>query len=140
MAKLAEGRLVSPVSLASRMRLAAAPAPIEALRGSRCRPVEVGDEDLVAVALDVGEAELGPGMGQLAPGDHARALPPARQVHQVGDLGHLAGVAFLGPVGRNGPLPALLGHDGHHRGQLGVQLEADDEAHASLSAGLRQAV
>ncbi len=48
-----------------------------------------GQEHLVAVTVDIGEGELGAGMGILAPGDGPRARGPARQVDPVGDLGHL---------------------------------------------------
>src|SRR5215472_5633226 len=42
--------------------------------------VLVGDEDLEAEALVVGEAELSAGMGPLAPADGAGSLGPGRQI------------------------------------------------------------
>ena len=103
MAKLAEGRLLSPVSLASQMRRSQRPRPrVESVEEADVVFWVIGDEDQVSVALDIAEGELGAGMGQLTPDDHPGALAPARQVHQVGDLGHLSGLALFGAIRRDG--------------------------------------
>ena len=70
--------------------LAAPPAPIEGVEEADVVFWVVGDEDLVAVALDIAEGELGAWVGLLAPDDHPGALPQCDKIHQVGDLGHLS--------------------------------------------------
>ena len=55
----------------------------------------VGDERLEPVAVDVGERQLGAGVGDLASHDHPSPGRPAFQVDQVGDLGDLGAVAVV---------------------------------------------
>jgi hypothetical protein len=56
----------------------------------------VGDEDLEAVPVGVGEAELGAGVGIFAAADRPRARRPAREVQgrKLGDLGTQARLAL----------------------------------------------
>jgi hypothetical protein len=49
----------------------------------------VGEEDLEAVAVVVGETQLGAGMGVLPPADRQAARRPGVQVDPAGRLDHL---------------------------------------------------
>src|SRR5581483_11716564 len=63
----------------------AAPASVERFEVGDVGGGEVGDEDLEAVPVDVGEGELGAGVGVLPADDGPGPSRPARQVQQVGD-------------------------------------------------------
>ena len=77
MAKLAEGRLLEPGVLdVADAPLAASPAPIEGFEEGHVFFGVVGDEELVAVAVDVAEGQLGAWVGLFASHDHAGALGP----------------------------------------------------------------
>ena len=67
-------------------------------------------------------------MGLFAPGDHPGARSPARQVDQVGDLGHLAGRTLSVPSADMVACQRFFGIVHHHGGQLGTELVAHDEA------------
>ena len=54
----------------------------------------VGEDRLEAVAVGIGEGELGAGVGALAADEQARALRPGGEVDQVGGLCDLAVVAL----------------------------------------------
>ena len=62
------------------------------------------------------------------------------KIHQVGDLGHLPGVTFFGPVGRNGSTSSAFGGGRRPGGQLGAEAVTHDEADAALAAGIDEAV
>ena len=84
MAKSAEGRLVSPVSLSvADQFLGAAPAALEGFEVGDVGVGLVGDEHLEAVAVDVGEGELGAGVGFFAADDR----PGARRASGTGRPG-----------------------------------------------------
>ena len=141
MAKLAEGRFSSPVSLASQMRRSQRPAAaIEGFEEGHVVFGVVGDEELVAMAVDVAEGELGAWMGLFAPHEHAGALGPAAQIHQVRDLGCHPGVTLVGSVGRNGRHPAVLRDVDDQAGQIGAEAVPHDEADATLTTGVDEAV
>ena len=70
----------------------------------------VGDERLEAVPVDIGERELGAGMGDLRDGRSSGSLPASRStVDEVGDLGDLGVVAVVGAVGGDRRLPRRFG-------------------------------
>jgi hypothetical protein len=48
----------------------------------------IGEDDLEAMALVVGERELGAGVGALAADDQPAPGRPGREIHPVGELGH----------------------------------------------------
>src|SRR2546423_7155208 len=88
--------------------------------------VLVGDEDLEAEALVIGEGELSAGMGAFAPADGAGPLGPGAEV-EVGQLADGGALTLLAGLG-DGRHPGALGH-----GQDGVanrlaEVEADREA------------
>jgi hypothetical protein len=66
-----------------------------ALQGGDVGAGLVGEDGLEAVAVVVGERQLGARMGTLAAHEHPRALRPPGQVERLGDLGDLAVVARL---------------------------------------------
>ncbi len=80
--------------------LASPPTPVDGFQEADVGRRVVGDEHLVAIPVGVGEGELGPGVRLLTTNDHAGAVGPGRQIHPVGDLGHLALLALVGPVSR----------------------------------------
>ena len=129
MAKLAEGRFLEPGVLGvADTPLAAPPAPIESFEEGHVVLGVVGDEELLAVAVDVAEGELCAWVGLFPPHHHAGALGPQSKIHQVGDLGHHPGVTLVGPVGRNGRHPALLREVDDQARQLGTEAVPHDEA------------
>ena len=65
----------------------------------------VGDEDLEAVPVDVGEGQLGAGVGVFASGDHPHPVGPPAEIDEVGDLCDLGVFAFLGAVRGDRRLP-----------------------------------
>ena len=76
MAKSAEGRLVEPgVFEVADQLLGPAPAPLQGFEVGDVGVGLVGDEHLEAVAVDVGEGELGAGVGFLAADDGPGARP-----------------------------------------------------------------
>src|SRR6266511_3836619 len=78
------------------------------LQPGQVRVVLVGEEDLEAVAVMVGEAQLRAGVGVLAAADRAGARRPVAKVDPAGQLAHLGALADL-PVGVDRRGPGLLG-------------------------------
>jgi hypothetical protein len=77
-------------------------------RGGRRQGLLIGEENLEAVAVDVGEAELGAGMRHLAAADGSSSGRPGAEVHvqlAAGGLVEVARLAFPGDGGH----PGLLG-------------------------------
>src|SRR5438270_339292 len=70
---------------------------------------QVGDEDLEAVTVDVGEGELGAGVGFFSAGDGPGPWGPAAEIDEVGDLGHLRALAQIRAIGGDRRDPPLLG-------------------------------
>ena len=99
MVKSWEGRLASPVSLASRIRHSMRPRPRYSLQVGQIGVGQVGNKHLIAVAVNVGETQLRAGMRLFAPHQHPAAGRPGRQADQISDLGHLAGLANLTAIG-----------------------------------------
>jgi hypothetical protein len=62
-------------------------------------PCEVGEEDLVAVAVNIGEGELGAGMGLVPAGDGPGARRPGAQVNIFSDRRSPPGGNGLGTIG-----------------------------------------
>jgi hypothetical protein len=102
--------------------------------------VEVGDHQLEAVAVDVGEGELRAGMWVFAAGDHPGRGRPSGQVDQSGDLGDLGSFSFVAAVGGDSWPPAAIGQSGNDRGELGGEAMPDDEPDLALAAGIQEAV
>ena len=92
------------------------------------------------MAVDIGEGELGAGMGILASGDGPGARGPARQVDQVGDLGHLGALAEVAAVRGGGRDPGPTGETDNRLGHGLGQGLADTEAHVALLAGVKKVV
>ena len=93
--------------------------------------VLVGDEDLEAEALMVGEGELSAGMRPFASTDGAGSLGPGRQV-EVGQLADSGALALLAGLG-DSRHPGALGH-----GQDGLA-NGLDEIEADRGADLERA-
>ncbi len=102
--------------------------------------VEVGDHQLEAVAVDVGEGELRAGMWVFAAGDHPGRGRPSGQVDQSGDLGDLGSFSFVAAVDGDSWPPAAIGQSGNDRGELGGEAMPDDEPDLALAAGIQEAV
>lgn len=91
--ELAEGEAAQPgVLAAADAVLGASAAAMAGLELGQVGVVLVGDEDLEAEALVIGEGELSAGMGSFAAADGAGSLGPGRQVEvgQLADGGALA--------------------------------------------------
>jgi hypothetical protein len=91
----------------------------------------VGEEHLEAVAVVVGEAQLGAGMGVLASADRPRARWPVAQVDPAGQLAHL-GIGTDLAVSVPGCSPAGLGLDQDRLAHMLVDRHAEGEADLAL--------
>ncbi len=109
-AKPCRGRLVSPVSLASRIR--SSQRARRRCRSSRSAswPVRVGGERGDPVPVDVGDGQLGAGVGPFFADDDPHAGRPAGEVEQAGEFGDPGAVAGH-PVG-------VIGRGPHRGGDL----------------------
>jgi hypothetical protein len=98
----------------------------------------VGDEDLEAVPVGVGERQLGARVGILTPADRPGPRRPAGKVQgvQLGDLGARAWLA----VGVDRGLPGVGGHGQHRAADALVGRQADREPHATLAQVIGQLV
>ena len=103
--------------------------------------VEVGDEHLEAVPVDVGEGELGAGVGVFAAGDHPAPAGQPRQVDRSVISATSAWSRQLAAVGGDRRLPALgsARRPARWRSSIG-ELVADHEPHLSGPAGVDEAV
>ena len=99
----------------------------------------VGEDRLEAVAVRVGEGELGAGVGTLAANDQPRGLRPSGEVDQLGGLGDLA-VSPLSAVLVLRRNPALIGNAGDRLAHLLGQVKADREADAALVRPIQELV
>jgi hypothetical protein len=94
---------------------------------------------LEAMPVMVGERELRAGVRALAPDDHPRALGPAAQIEELGDLAHLP-VGAIRPVLIDRRDPGAL-WDLEDRGADGLgQVIADRELDLTLAAPVQQLV
>src|ERR671918_285287 len=117
--------------------LGTAASPVEGFEVGDVVVGQVGNAVLVAVPVDVGEGELGAGVGVFAAGDHAGAFGPARQVDPVGDLGDLGLVAVVAAVRGDGRLPRRLGQTDQHTGDLDGERVTHHEPNVSVAAGVQ---
>ena len=86
--------------------------PVAQLKGGEVAVGLVGGEHLEAVAVVVGEAQLGAGVGVFAAAQHAGAHRPVAQVDPAGQLADLGAVAELAArINRGGPDRFGLGED-----------------------------
>jgi len=97
----------------------------------------VGEDRLEAVAVVVGEGQLGAGMWALAAHDHSRARRPAGEVQRAGELGDVAVVA-LAAVVVSRRAPGLLGEIEDRGPDRFGEIEADREADPALAAPVQQ--
>lgn len=90
--------------------------------------------------VEVGEGELGAGVGQFAAGDHPRPGRPTGQVDEVGELGDLGPVAFVAAIGgdRRSPRPGRPRHQ--QRGEVLGEAVADHEPDVAGPAGVEEPV
>jgi hypothetical protein len=90
----------------------------------------VGEEDLEAVAVVVGEAQLGAGVGVFPSADRSGAVRPGVPVDPAGQLDHLGAGADLA-VGVDRRCPGRLGLDQDGLADMSVDLHAKREADAT---------
>ena len=102
------------------------------LQGAQVGSGLVGEKDLEAVAVVVGEAQLGAGVGILAAADRSGARRPGVQVDPAGQLTHLGAVAELA-VGVDRRGPALLGLGQDRLADVGVERHAHREPDALIA-------
>ena len=100
----------------------------------------VGEKALVAPAVGVDQRELGAGVGALASAEQPRALRPAGEVDQAGELTDV-GLAGAGRVlGHRGPVladrayPGVAGDLGDRLAHRGAEFVPDREADVALAA------
>jgi len=99
----------------------------------------VGEDGLEAIAVGVGERELGAGVRALAADEDAAAVRPSREVQAVGEFGDLAVVA--GPaVGVDRGLPCRLGEREDRVTNGFGDVEPDGEPQAPVATELGQLV
>ena len=92
----------------------------------------VGEEDLEAVAVKVGEAQLGAGVGVLSSADRPGARRPGVQVDPTGQLAGLGAVTNL-TVGLHRGRPGVLGLGCDRLAHVGVDLHPQGEPDAALA-------
>jgi hypothetical protein len=102
------------------------------LQPSEVRVGLVGEKDLEAVAVVVGEAELGAGVGVLSSADRPGARRPGVQVDPAGQLAGLGAVANLA-VGLHRGRPGVLGLGCDRLAHVGVELHSQGEPDAALA-------
>src|SRR5437660_5000769 len=120
--------------------LGSAPAALQCFEVGDVGAGEVGDEDLEAVAVDVGEGELGAGVGFFAAGDHAGAVRPAREINQSGEFGDLAEVTFVAAVVGDRRLPSPITNGDKDVGDLDGEVMADHEPRPARAAAVQEPV
>ena len=86
----------------------------------------VGEEDLEAVPIVVGEAQLGAGVGVLSSAEHAGTVRPGVQVDPAGQLAHLGAMAEVA-VGVDCWGPGRLGLGQDRLADMGVNLHPNRE-------------
>jgi hypothetical protein len=92
----------------------------------------VGEEHLEAVAVVVGEAQLGAGVGVLSSAEHAGTFRPGVQVDPAGQLAHLRAMAELA-VGVDCWGPGCLGLGEDRLADVGVDRHAHREPHTLIA-------
>jgi DNA-binding MarR family transcriptional regulator len=102
------------------------PLAVPQLQPGKVRVGLVGDKALEAVAVVVGEAQLGAGMGILPAADPPGAGRPGVQVDPAGQLAHLGAVADLA-VGLHRGRPGRLGLGQDRLADMGVDRHAKPE-------------
>jgi len=102
------------------------------LQGAQVRVGLVGDKDLEAVAVVVGEAQLGAGVGVLAAADCPGAFRPGVQVDPAGQLAGLRAVADLA-VGLDRGRPGVFGLGEDRLAHMSVDLHPQAEPDAALA-------
>lgn len=100
----------------------------------------VGEEHLETVPVEIGEGELGAGMGVFSTGDGSGSFRPRRQIHQGGHLGDFGALAFFGPVRRNGWGPIHVGDTNNGFGRLDSEGEPHRETDPTAAAGVDEIV
>jgi len=118
--------------------LDASSSPVESFEVGDTRVAEVGDHDLVAVPVDVGERELRAGVTRLATGVHLGSFRPAGEVDLVGDLDHCGVFTQPCAVGCDRRLPAPFRCRHKDLGDVLGETVPDDEANLSVSAGVEE--
>lgn len=98
----AEGEVKAALLAAADAVLGRGAGAVELLEAGDARALLVGEEDLEAVAVVIGEGELGAGVGALAAADGARPLRPGRKIESK--LGHPCPFSLLSVLGE-GRLP-----------------------------------
>jgi hypothetical protein len=106
--------------------------PVAQLQPGQVRVGLVGEEDLEAVAVVVGEAQLGAGVGVLSSADRPGARRPGVQVDPAGQLAGLGAVASLA-VGLHRGRPGVLGLGEDRLADVGVDLHPQGEPDAALA-------
>jgi hypothetical protein len=141
MAKAAEGQVGEPgVFEIADPFLGSSSSALQRFEVGDVRIGLVGDEDLEAVPVDVGEGELGAGVGFLASGDGPSPVGPAGQIDHVGDLGDVGAFAFVVAIGGDGRLPPAGDNGQAGRADWFGQVVTDAEAHVCSTARVDEAV